>query len=114
MRISDWSSDVCSSDLARRRRSGRAPGRRTALSCPCKDRILALLWDHFGNWRSPEFKCELSDQRSADTVHATDSCLKHRLAEIRSEGRRVGQACVSTGIIRWPPDNYQKIKSKKN
>src|SRR3546814_7456367 len=86
MRISDWSSDVCSSDLARRRRSGRAPCRRTALSCPGKDRILALLWDHFGNWRSPEFKCELFDQRSADTVDGTDSCLKHRRAEIGPSG----------------------------
>src|SRR3546814_4295599 len=70
MRISDWSSDVCSSDLADRRHhprpvpagggERRAPGAR--------------------RWR---------DRRLPDAGRA------------RSEERRVGKECVSTGRSRW-------------
>src|SRR3546814_1679835 len=75
MRISDWSSDVCSSDL------GRQAGR---------DRIrwAALLAGHGGGGgRGP---ARLGDHGAQDRPR-------------RSEERRVGKECVSTCRSRWSP-----------
>src|SRR3546814_4767012 len=78
MRISDWSSDVCSSDL------GNA-GRRQALQA------VAAGWRH-GHGRLWHF---------AVAVRAV--CLGHE--ERRSEERRVGKECVSTCRSRWSPSH---------
>src|SRR3546814_5787390 len=75
MRISDWSSDVCSSDLPR---SGIAQSRRI-------DGHLFL--DHHFHLRLEEF---LREQRRAALA-------------FRSEERRVGKECVSTCRSRWSP-----------
>src|SRR3546814_2357395 len=73
MRISDWSSDVCSSDLLLRRR---APSR---VHC------------------SPERK----SRQESSTMHAHNNESKGRV--LRSEERRVGKECVSTCRSRWSP-----------
>src|SRR3546814_2829542 len=78
MRISDWSSDVCSSDLiARRRRPVR--GRRIVfISCP---RVIAMR-----------------------TYSAKPSEIEKKWFVVdRSEERRVGKECVSTCRSRWSP-----------
>src|SRR3546814_5318069 len=84
MRISDWSSDVCSSDLAGRR--DRRQGRPFAV---------ALLAAHSeagggGGDRAPRGTVEPGeDERRGDGL--------------RSEERRVGKECVSTCRSRWSP-----------
>src|SRR3546814_13449771 len=102
MRISDWSSDVCSSDLAsiiwfvavafqqiRRRHLGVMAGhgrkRRSRLGGIAR-RI---------------------DSRVRNTlqvfVQLQTTVLHDHAGGIRSEERRVGKECVSTGSSRWSP-----------
>src|SRR3546814_7560234 len=73
MRISDWSSDVCSSDLSSR--GGRAPAR------PPRDD------------RSEDQPMEAPVEE--DVLELSDP--------VRSEERRVGKECVSTCRSRWSP-----------
>src|SRR3546814_6209863 len=91
MRISDWSSDVCSSDLAAEQdgpeRHGegqhrRPPGRQIG---------------------EAEHRAEIpgGDVEERDGGEA-------RPAPPRSEERRVGQECVSTCRSRWSPDHKTK------
>src|SRR3546814_4277373 len=71
MRISDWSSDVCSSDLADRHEVGRVE--------ECSD--LHLMFE----------------RETSRLAHlAGEDCLL-----FRSEERRVGKACVRTCRSRW-------------
>src|SRR3546814_13211174 len=97
MRISDWSSDVCSSDL----------NEKGALAPLPLDQAVVL--------QAP--------QRLADRVPADAELLAKRMlsrqavsrgevlgqpanqAAARSEERRVGQECVSTCRSRWSPDH---------
>src|SRR3546814_18294644 len=95
IRISDWSSDVCSSDLETQR-FGQALD-------DAGDRDLV---DHLGR---------LPRAGAADVDHARGIGLHHGLgggegfgaAAARSEERRVGKECVSTGSSRWSPSNYK-------
>src|SRR3546814_14679913 len=115
MRISDWSSDVCSSDL----------------TVPiAQDAGVALLHHflHVGLARHPA--PQVRRQRPAvfgeerleglrfarDLVGGVGSAGKvydvpHERNR-RSEERRVGQECVSTGRSRWSPDNENKNKKQ--
>src|SRR3546814_6308747 len=82
MRISDWSSDVCSSDLFQKRRVLRLV-----------DKVL----DHEINLgRLREFRAGLDD--SLDRKRVT---VMHN--QRRSEERRVGKECVSTCRSRLSP-----------
>src|SRR3546814_9467532 len=83
MRISDWSSDVCSSDLAR---DGLNP--RTAHADAGALRIDALVLGANGDL----------GPRTRITRRP------HDLNE-RSEERRVGKECVSTCRSRWAPSH---------
>src|SRR3546814_2589588 len=76
MRISDWSSDVCSSGLVCRVEFGRVG--------QCRNHLL-------GN----EVACTLFADDDADLA-----CERRGW---RSEERRVGKECVSTCRYRWPP-----------
>src|SRR3546814_7044339 len=83
MRISDWSSDVCSSDLAlaiRRTEGDDDPQRGIQASQPLKHGDPAV---------------------EADPVVDAGKHLHDR----RSEERRVGKECVSTCRSRWSPDH---------
>src|SRR3546814_2536839 len=86
MRISDWSSDVCSSDLlgaAHAGTVGHTPG------------IGMEQWHD--NQRAV-------GRAEVEAVALTDSVtVQHGGA--RSEERRVGQECVSTCRSRWSPDH---------
>src|SRR3546814_4918629 len=83
MRISDWSSDVCSSDLG------------------------DPVWFYSLDWRSPAFEGRLKASHSIDTplvFDTPDLCgpsVAGPEAAARSEERRVGEACVSTCSSRW-------------
>src|SRR3546814_9816526 len=76
MRISDWSSDVCSSDLL--------------------DELSGLL-DHNGLGQV----ADLIRDGEYDDQEATSAFARHR----RSEERRVGKECVSTCRSRWSPSH---------
>src|SRR3546814_2762343 len=83
MRISDWSSDVCSSDLS------------------------DALGESLGIGNADLFGCH-NGQSTEDELHVL-SALEH-LREpvescigVRSEERRVGKECVSTCRSRWSP-----------
>src|SRR3546814_16160535 len=93
MRISDWSSDVCSSDLdgaVEQGIAGWAPH---------------LLYD--GATR-PSFVIK---SRLDRVLHG--SCRKpHPAATDRSEARRVGKECVSTCNSWWYTDHSKKNKYK--
>src|SRR3546814_1272697 len=79
MRISDWSSDVCSSDLSKGEREGR-PGR---LPDPAQPRPFFPMLRYFS-------------RRRARSVPPS-------VPPSRSEERRVGKECVSTCSSRWWP-----------
>src|SRR3546814_7364714 len=90
MRISDWSSDVCSSDLAPEERPHRA-----LTSCLLVHRCeIVLGGDHILIHRHHRgHRLLLRHQRSL--ILSTMSW--------RSEERRVGKECVSTCRSRWSP-----------
>src|SRR3546814_7990858 len=88
MRISDWSSDVCSSDLPSREGAANAlamsrlphrPGLRPVFAAPVRHRAHTLL-------------------RSKDAIS-----ISWLLRMLRSEESRVGKECVSTCRSRWSP-----------
>src|SRR3546814_17982300 len=100
MRISDWSSDVCSSDLL----VGDEPARRVQ-----KQHAKNFLGQraHRG--------LEIFDQfRAGGFDNATEQFgaygFEAGLARGRSEERRVGKECVSTCRSRWSPYHYTKKK----
>src|SRR3546814_17980396 len=86
MRISDWSSDVCSSDL-------RFPGR-------------VLAWqsssEASGFPAAQIYAVVLAGQVPAE-AHSAGSPVRDR-----SEERRVGKECVSTCRSRWSPYHSKK------
>src|SRR3546814_16581031 len=100
MRISDWSSDVCSSDLCAR--NAVQPGDRDG---PCarfqsSDRLRR-------GGRVAPFGHVLKGEPLgfADLANAGDH---------RSEERRVGKECVSTCRSRWSPYHAKKKTKRKH
>src|SRR3546814_7318138 len=84
MRISDWSSDVCSSDLLPQQLLRRRPSAHEAeLAALMDDAAIAA--------------------GEAARFGAVDDDMRDR--ELRSEERRVGKECVSTCRSRWSPYN---------
>src|SRR3546814_13506297 len=99
MRISDWSSDVCSSDLAARHRLNQV-----------LDYIEAT---------NPETVCAEIDELWIDAFRrwALEQPVKSPKGVVlreRSEERRVGKECVSTCRSRWSPYHEQKKHNKHN
>src|SRR3546814_11605162 len=90
MRISDWSSDVCSSDLSLENLAPRVP---------------SFYFGSFGAAR-PQLYIRGIGTRSFDPGSESsvgvfvDDVYAGR-ASGRSEERRVGKGCVSTGRFRW-------------
>src|SRR3546814_6163249 len=96
MRISDWSSDVCSSDLiARPRAFGRADAERHLHVVGIAARAHGLLG-------------RLLAQALGDAHGDFERGIRHHdrelLAAISSEERRVGNECGSTCSSRWCAD----------
>src|SRR3546814_18642833 len=97
MRISDWSSDVCSSDLHRRDR--RLIGREW-LTERLKLRRLGALHPQDGRRRKAT---SLARGNFSITPIEIVTNTNNRGWK-RSEERRVGKECVSTCRSRWSPD----------
>src|SRR3546814_12182080 len=112
MRISDWSSDVCSSDLL-----------------PLADREAAdgVALEADPGKRSGGFGAQLGIDASLHDAEQAVALARHEgLAAAarpahrephrgsRSEERRVGKVFVSTGRSRWSPEHKQKTNTRKD
>src|SRR3546814_17208650 len=107
MRISDWSSDVCSSDLhlLQRQPALRQLARIPAPVGRCAKQAVGLV--------------EVDAVPKLEAVPQPDHFAmagiggqRHRI-ECRSEERRVGHACGSTCRSRWAPYHEKKNKQRK-
>src|SRR3546814_20145022 len=99
MRISDWSSDVCSSDL-------------DAANYPWVSQALWLYsqmvrWGHAA-WDAQALEIVrqvFQPQIYRRALIDAGTPLPGALGKVRSEARRVGKECVSTCRSRWSPDH---------
>src|SRR3546814_2461973 len=87
MRISDWSSDVCSSDLPPALRAGGAPTARPPVHEQLRDRALV---------EDPDPRLVVAELGLVLLLQRDDLLLQGR-----TEERRVGKECVSTCRYRW-------------
>src|SRR3546814_11659492 len=99
MRISDWSSDVCSSDLSAA--TAFVPARADIVD---RNGVpLARTIDGYSIRVVPS-KLLSDRQYLAAELHKIFPDMT-RQDLLRSEERRVGKECVSTGRSRWSPDH---------
>src|SRR3546814_17827889 len=101
MRISDWSSDVCSSDLPPA--SPAAAGSTPAGSASAPQANIGTVVQLPPNQPPPE-----TGQVLSGTVLARAATGSFLLQTERSEERRVGKECVSTCRSRWSPYHQKK------
>src|SRR3546814_17328889 len=92
MRISDWRSDVCSSDLTRYFRLCDKDGGCTTRTLPC-------LWTH-------ALRSALATGSSSPQIYKHKFVCSAMVG--RSEERRVGKECVISCRSRWSPYNSKK------
>src|SRR3546814_2695540 len=88
VRISDWSSDVCSSDLLQ-------PGWESFVGAGPMVMRHGLTMGEMGHWFIRHFNLDV-DYRVIGMAGWDPK---------RSEERRVGKECVSTGRSRWAPSH---------
>src|SRR3546814_11070793 len=104
MRISDWSSDVCSSDLIVVKADGLAAGKGVVVAETVEDALAAvdaMMADRaFGDAGVEVVVEEFMDGEEASFFALTDGTS---VLPLRSEERRVGKECVSTCRSRWSP-----------
>src|SRR3546814_20980642 len=108
MRISDWSSDVCSSDLAEiwHGRPARLFRRRSALAGPLRVRRAVAADAERGDFGMKITLDWLKEHLDGGFTVADVVATLNRIGpevEDRSEERRVGKECVSTCRSRWSP-----------
>src|SRR3546814_13923914 len=118
MRISDWSSYVCSSDLGKERNQlehelrliaqlDYAPYFLTVHSIVVEARRRGILCQGRGSAANSAV-CYVLGITSIDPVRSEllfERFVSAERREPRSEERRVGKECVSTCISRWSPDH---------
>src|SRR3546814_11598964 len=114
MRIRDWSSDVCSSDLRQQgllRNAGYRAGLHVELHLLVHQNI------HRGG-RGAQL-LEVTGLHHAQGPGAREvgeeEVVLHEVMQegvARSEERRVGKECVSTCRSRWSPNHYKKKKQQ--
>src|SRR3546814_16465838 len=113
MRISDWISDVCSSDLTQivgyngypsvRIGGQAAPGYSSGDAIAEMERLAADLGPGFGyEWTG----------QSPQEIQSGSQAPLHLVLSIRSEERRVGTECVRKCRSRW--STYHSKKKQKN
>src|SRR3546814_11886772 len=97
MRISDWSSDVCSSDLE-------------VIKDLVKDNLIVRIgWLIGGGKKEKKFVKHVFQRiKNGEDIHAVNDIFGtvaygRDIMEFRSEERRVGKECVSTCRYRWSP-----------
>src|SRR3546814_18573507 len=115
MRISDWSSDVCSSDLLRL-----SPGLSGGAILSRSEGLPDLRGDreypaHDHRAQDSRLSAALPGDIAGPTIEQPSVWyFRYRRAahalSVRSEERRVGKECVSTCRSRWAPYHYKKKK----
>src|SRR3546814_19793717 len=105
MRISDWSSDVCSSDLSGRIIDALVAQGANQINGP------SLSVDQADAALDEARTAALAKARQRAELYAKAAGLRVKRF-IRSEERRVGTECVSTCRSRWPPD-HEKTNKKQ-
>src|SRR3546814_14920357 len=102
MRISDWSSDVCSSDLLR------AASPSGDLATISRNGTFFILPNGQGrNWMKRPASGAMTSSPSSDRTLIPQQ--RSRISQSRrSEERRVGKECVSTCRSRWSPYHEKK------
>src|SRR3546814_21114125 len=97
MRISDWSSDVCSSDLpgAYAGQRDRGTDRGTVSNFVCGRAI-----EHYAAMALMKRSPKMTANWALAMDHSRGGIF-HSFSERRSEERRVGKECVSTGKSGW-------------
>src|SRR3546814_14037067 len=111
MRISDWSSDVCSSDRSPGQGAGQIAGGRfqaysiyggpAPLGCHRRDDLFAGTARFLFSEGARFFECAAGGRdQPRDTAHP------------RSEERSVGKACVSKCRSGWSPDPSKEKKKQ--
>src|SRR3546814_12457255 len=115
MRISDWSSDVCSSDLVKI--SNEYAGSLDKNGSFAREiRMSEAFYSHLIDHAVPLNEVAIRELKGTPTALDLYTYLAYRLPRIgsdkgqviswdqlRSEERRVGKACVSTCRSRWSP-----------
>src|SRR3546814_20208668 len=96
MRISDWSSDVCSSDLEAQLESEWSDG--LPIVPPTPAAVEKFI--HCSGRDAADFLGEFPPRQTRVTVK---DVAVHAIMAGRSEERRVGKECVSTCRSRWSP-----------
>src|SRR3546814_14074582 len=131
MRISDWSSDVCSSDLMSVLPDTLGPydmqvvvinyeafatpgkklesGRRSKASGRFKTRKTLLDWASLGSTRRNDRNVAMILDESPKLKSPSG---KASMKIVRSDERRVGNECVSTCRSRWLPEHKKQKKQQ--
>src|SRR3546814_17161867 len=114
MRISDWSSDVCSSDLECRRPGVFEILHGTGITCGNGRRVADVLIGMELRFGIPG-RTQFLEQRGSLFGNFTRSRqgTKRSIHLRRSEERRVGKECVSAGTSRRSKYTQKKKKKKK-
>src|SRR3546814_16824790 len=109
MRISDWSSDVCSSDLSATETVGRQLGLIqsdvTAIRSDVSD-LHEMAQPHMIIKRPASAADHFNNAWLYHTMQRNPAKAREEIRALnRSEERRVGKECVSTCRSRWSPYN---------
>src|SRR3546814_11801632 len=102
MRISDWSSDVCSSDLQGEDVTALAAHERVRKGIAFVPQLENVF---------PSLTVEENLKMGGYTL-ARDQVARRISAQYSSEERRVGKECVSTCRSGWSPDPYKTQLTK--
>src|SRR3546814_12472773 len=111
MRISDWSSDVCSSDRPTQSLSDKPLANHTTISDSRKFRVTVVSTAIKSDTASMTGKAVMLEKVARPKTTSTP------ILPLKSEERRVGKECVSTCRSRWSPNHQKKKKThtqKKN
>src|SRR3546814_20355592 len=108
MRISDWSSDVCSSDLQHAWFD-----RSCCLEAYLPQRCVPTLRTLFGKSRTatsltPGSGCSGTKTSASGLIAPTCGVALQAYSARRSEERRVGKECVRPCSFRWAPEPAKK------
>src|SRR3546814_12622741 len=100
MRISDWSSDVCSSDLGEADAAGAVDA---AGHVGGDQRTQVLVGDHTLALGEARYRAPVAQRQILQLALAALVADRAVQRMVRSEARRVGKECVSTCSSRWSP-----------
>src|SRR3546814_17731801 len=109
MRISDWSSDVCSSDLGQGRNQGTGPHWHIEIDGPTGNRqagagsAAGKMNVQSSQVQGPSGSVNTGVSNQSQRTMTAGPAIERK--QQRSEERRVGKECVSTCRSRWPPNH---------